>query len=96
MKVMSANVKFYILTGMVSVAGATGNLWAVESGNFKVPLGLLEYSGAQLIGKNVLKVGLESNGKLKLTIDDDGVKQIVPQVVLNYRNECHRLQSNLL
>lgn len=50
--------------GSVSVAGATGNLWAVDGGNFRVAEKLLEASDAQLVRDRVVKVSTANNGKL--------------------------------
>ncbi|KAE8747686.1 hypothetical protein FOCC_FOCC005665 [Frankliniella occidentalis] len=50
--------------GSVSVAGATGDLWAVDGGNFRVAEKLLEASEAQLVRDRVVKVSTANNGKL--------------------------------
>ena len=49
--------------GSVSVAGAIGNLWSVDGGNFRVAEKLLESSEAQLVRDRVLKVSTASDGK---------------------------------
>ena len=49
--------------GSVSVAGAIGNLWSVDGGNFRVAEKLLEASNAQLVGDRVVKVSTSNSGK---------------------------------
>lgn len=46
------------------MAGATGNLWSVDGGNFRVAEKLLEASDAQLVRDRVIKVSPGSDGKL--------------------------------
>ncbi len=53
-----------LVLGSVSVAGATGDLWAVDGGNFRVAEKLLEASEAQLVRDRVVKVSTLNNGKL--------------------------------
>lgn len=53
--------------GSVSVAGASGDLWAVDGGNFRVAEKLLEASDAQLVRDRVSKVSSANDGKLIVT-----------------------------
>lgn len=52
-----------LYAGSVSVAGAIGNLWSVDGGNFRVAEKLLESSDAQLVRDRVVKVSTASDGK---------------------------------
>lgn len=54
--------------GSVSVAGASGDLWAVEGGNFQVPEKLLQVSKARLINQLVTAITKLENGQYKLNV----------------------------
>lgn len=60
-----SGVFFCVLSlGAMSLAGAQGNMWAVEGGNKLVCSGLLKMTKANVIHARVMAVSLHSSGTL--------------------------------
>ena len=66
----------------MSLAGAESSLWSVHGGNKKIPMALLNVSGARLISKEVETVTLMADNKLALQMKDSEEPPVIYDAVI--------------